>query len=115
MERHGAGKSITGSEFKPPMFIGLRPPSVGIVKRSRPECEVAKGLGHVESIDESIEVILLPLLEKLLLQAEQGKNLAHITQGKTETLKAYDRAMAQLETFVQKTAEKRAVKKAANH
>ncbi|WP_454064997.1 hypothetical protein [Candidatus Nitrospira salsa] len=55
---------------------------------------------------------LPPLQEELLLQAEQGKSLAHITQRKTEAQKAYDRAMAQLETFVPKTAAKPAVKKA---
>ncbi|GJL52422.1 MAG: hypothetical protein NPIRA01_36490 [Nitrospirales bacterium] len=55
---------------------------------------------------------LSPLLEKLLLQAEQGKSLVHITQRKTEAQKAYDKTMAQLETFVPKTAAKPAVKKA---
>ncbi len=70
-----------------------------------------RGHAHVESIDESIDAGLPPLLEKLLLQAEQGKSLAHITQGETEAQKAYDRAMVQLETFVPKTAEKPAVTK----
>ena len=60
---------------------------------------------------EPIHTTCLQPLEQLLHQVEQGKSLAHITQGETEAQKAYDKAMALLETFVPKTAEKPAVKK----
>ena len=46
LEIHGAGKSIKDLEFKPPIFIGMRPPSVGLLERLLLVCEVAKG--HVQ-------------------------------------------------------------------
>lgn len=60
---------------------------------------------------EAIQATCLQPLEQLLHQVEQGKSLAHITQGETEALSEYDKAMALLETFVPKTAEKPVVKK----
>ena len=47
---YGKGKSIEDLLFKSPIFIGLRPPSVGILERPMSECEVAKGHTQVESI-----------------------------------------------------------------
>ena len=41
--KHGAGKSMKDLECKPPIFFGMRPPSVGILERSMPVCEGAKG------------------------------------------------------------------------
>ena len=60
---------------------------------------------------EAIKATCLRPLEQLLHQVEQGKSLAHITQGETEGLSEYDKAMALLETFVPKTAERPVVKK----
>ena len=40
---HGASKSIEDLEFKPPISIGMRPPSGGILERSMPVCDGAKG------------------------------------------------------------------------
>ncbi len=60
---------------------------------------------------EAIQTTCLQPLEKLRNQVDQEKSLAHITQGETEALSEYDKAVEQLETFVQKTTEKPTVKK----
>ncbi len=41
--KHGAGKSIKDLKFKPPIFIEMRPPSVGLLERLLPGCKVTKG------------------------------------------------------------------------
>ncbi len=60
---------------------------------------------------EPIQATYLQPLENILHQVEQGKSLAHLIQGETEAQKEYDRAVAQLEVFVEKTSEKTTVKK----
>jgi len=60
---------------------------------------------------EAIESTCLQPLEKLLPQVEHGKSLAHLTQAENEARNEYDRAVTQLETFVEKTPEKTTVKK----
>ncbi len=55
---------------------------------------------------ESIQATCLQPLERLFQQVEQGKSLAHLTQAETEARNEYDKAVAQIEAFVEKAPEK---------
>lgn len=74
------------------------------IQRLKEDLTRVKGAG-------SIQDTCLQPLERLLNQVEHEKSLAHLTQAETEARNEYDKAVAQLEAFVEKAPEKTTVKK----